>query len=308
MAKEWDKFQADYKKLAPSIKKYAYAEAAAYSVRMRTAHANCSEGETYLSETMVTARKNGVTGSGLNDFIKDKGFKEALGLLDKAANMLTEATRDFEKFCLEAGDVAAEVGKLADAIEKDLKGRKDSSASKKDIEALLAQAADDRKDLLKSSKYYGEKVNGAILNYAKNFQKTVATIMSEAPAAQEKAKDATELPQLFVDRNIKKNFGQAIADGKSIGELCSSAIDKAANAGKDALAAAKPDLTAAAEVLSGLKKLHDDYARATSSFKDALDNSKDKDKIEKMIAAIQTAYEDSDRRFRGTLTTIKKAG
>ncbi len=304
MAKEWDKFETDYKKLAPTIKSHAFAEASAYAKRMGTAHANCSQGEMNLAESMVTARKGGVTGAGLADFVKDKGFKEALGLLDTAASMLTAETRAFEKFCQEAGTTSAEVGKLQTAIEKDLKGRKDSSATKKDIQALLDQTIVDQKDLTKCSKYYGERVNPAILNYAKNFQKTVAGIMKQAPQEQEKAKEATEMPQLFVDRNIKSNFTKAVAGAKRVEEACSSAIDAAGGGIEKAL----PFLKTAKTELEKVKEVNDQYVTAVSKFGKTLDVSKDKDKIEKMIAAIAKAYETAERKFRGAATTIKKAG
>lgn len=304
MAKEWDKFQTDYEKLKPSITKYAFSEASAYSKRMGTAHANCSQGEQYLAESMVSARKNGVTGSGLSDFVKDNGFKEALGLLDKATSMLTEATRAFESFCLEAGTAAEAVGKLHAAIEKDLKGRKDSSATKQDIQALSEQTVLDQKDLLKCSKYYGEKVNPAILNYAKNYQKTVAAIMKQAPEVQEKAKEATELPQLFVDRNIKKNFAHAVGSAQKISALCDSAMHKA----QADLAAATPDLRAALDLLKELKAQNEEYVKAVAKFGDAINDSKDKDKTEKMIEGIAKAYETAERKLRGTMATIKKAG
>ncbi|MEO8243136.1 MAG: hypothetical protein ABI832_12575 [bacterium] len=304
MAKEWGKFQSDYKKISPSIQKYAFDAAAAYSKRMGIAHTACFQGEQNLSESMVTARKNGVTGTGLNDFIKDKDFKQAIGLLDTQVSMLTEATRDFEAFCKAAAKTADDVGKLHDAIAKDLKSRKDKSVSKKDIEALLQTTLDNQADLIKSSKYYEQRVNKGILGYAGNFQKTVARILKEAPAAQEKSKASTELPMLFVDRNIKKNFSAAVTAGKKVAALCDSALEKA----QDDLKAAASDLKAAAAAFKPLKALQEGYDMAMKTQGAALDISKDKAAILKMVAAIEKAHATAERTLRGTATTIKKAG
>ena len=304
MAKEWDKFQSDYKKLLPDIKKHDFEEAQAASKRMGTAHANCSTGEANLAESMVVARKNGVKGTSLADFAKDKDFKEALGLLDKATSMLTEATRAFESFSNKAATVAVDLGKLQTAIEKDLKGRKDKSESKKDIEGLLEKTKEDQKVLKKSADYYAQRVNKAILGYAGNFQKTVAAILKQAPAEQETARDATLIPQLFVDRNLKKNTTHAMVLGKQVHEECDAAVEASQ---KDLKAAAGP-LKKAQVALLALKKVADDYDAAARKFPDAITNSKDKSKIEKMIAAIAKSFDTAAREFKGVATTIKKAG
>jgi hypothetical protein len=303
MAKEWDKFQADYKKLAPKIKKYSTAEAAGYSKRVSLANANCTEGQNYIADCMVTARKNGVTGSGLNDFVKDKGFKDALGVFDKSVSNLQAAMRALSTFSDEAGAVAAEVGKLHAAIAKDLKSRKDNSASKKDIQALMDQTEDDQKDLIKASKTYDAKMNPSLLNYAGSFQKIVAAILKQAPAEQAAKKEAEEVPMLFVDRNIKKNRNVAIMRLKQISEHCDEAF-KLAEASKDAM----PALKKGAAVLKELKDLNDSYNLAVTKYKDDLNNSKDKAKIVKMIADIGKSYAAGERTLRGMMATIKKAG
>ena len=78
-------------------------------------------------------------------------------------------------------------------------------------------------------------------------------------------------------------------------------------AGKD-LKAALPFLKTAQVVLVELKKIADSYADAVQKFKDLLENSKDKGKIEKMIDGINSALETAARAFKGVSTTIKKAG
>jgi len=303
VAKEWDKFQADYKKLTPKIKKYSASEASSYSKRVSLANANCTEGKNYIADCMVTARKNGVTGSSLGDFIKDKGFKEAIGLFDKSVSALQTEMRALNAFSTEAGKVAAEVGKLHAAIAKDLKGRKDSSATKKDIQALMDKTEADQKDLTRASKTYETKMNKELLGYAGNFQKMIAAILKQAPAEQAERKESEEVPMLFVDRNIKKNHTSAISKAKQIREICDTAF-KLAEKNVDA---ATPELKKGAELLKELKALNDSYDLAVRKYKDALDNSKDKSKIVKMIGDIGKAYAVGERTLRGAMVTIRKS-
>lgn len=304
MAKEIENFRKEYKKLEGGIATYAFKEASAYNQRVKNAWANCSQGEFNLADVMVTAREEGVTGTGLADFVKNKKFKEALELLDLATSNLTEDVRAFQNFSLKAGEQSAACGKLVSAIEKDLKSRKDKSESKKDIEELKTKVENDIKDLNKSAKYATEQIVPAALNYAKNFQKTLARILAQAPDAQERGKDGREIPQLFVDRVIKKNFGHAVKLGKDVAEIVSGAIDLAG----DDLKGAMGELKKAAEMVKELKELNETYTKAVDKYQTELDISKDKSNIEKMIKAIGMSYSESERKVRGAATVMKKAG
>lgn len=302
MAKEWDKFQADYKKLKPAIGKHSTTEASAVFTRFKLASANLSQGEENLGDSTVTARKNGVTGDKLTDFMKDKSFSDAKKLLDKVVAEYVEQLQAVDAFCDAAAAVSGDVAVLQKAIEKDLKSRKDKSESKKDIEALLATTVDDIKELNKSVAYK-TKPNPFQRGYAANFAKHLDKIVKEAPEEQERKKNATEMPQLFVDRNIKTNFTKAVALGKAVADACDKAMEAAGND----MAAAVPHLKAAQTALVALKGLNDSYVEAVKKFQADIDNSKDKDKVEKMIAAIAKSFDTAARAFKGASTTIKKA-
>ena len=129
MAKEWEKFQPDYKKLKPAIEKHSASAVSAVYKRLGLADANLSEGESNLAESTVAARKNGVSGTGLPDYMKDKTFAEAKKLLDHAVGQFVEALTELDSFADDADKVASEVGALYQKIEKDLKSRKDKSES-----------------------------------------------------------------------------------------------------------------------------------------------------------------------------------
>src|SRR5690348_6070584 len=136
MAKEWEKFDAEYKKIKAKYSKHTKDEASTTAQRLRLANANCSEGESNLKSSLVAARREGVTGSTFADFMKNARFKEAVALLNKAAGALEGEVKRCDEFSQQAEAAVGELNALKAKIEKDLKGRKDSSESKKDIEAL----------------------------------------------------------------------------------------------------------------------------------------------------------------------------
>lgn len=303
MAKEWEKFQSEFKKLKPSIDKHSAEAASAAYKRVTLASANVSEGESNLAESTVTARKNGVKGTALPDFMKDKTFADAKKLLDISVGQFVEELKTLDTFCDGAQATADKLATLYRAIEKDLKSRKDKSESKKDIEALQATCLKEHGELEKAAGFK-TKPNKFMRAYVGNYMKTIKDILETAPEAQASKKEQTELPQLFVDRNIKLNTTKALAFGKKVKEACDLAMEAAANDLKDAL----PHLKTAQAALVQLKKLSDDYTEAEKKFADALTNSKDQGKIEKMLESIHKALDSAARTFKGVSTTIKKAG
>lgn len=303
MAKEWDKFQSDYKKLAPKITEYSAANASVAKTRINTANTNCGEGERNLSDAMVGARKNGVTGDTLVDFMKDKGFADDYKALKSANNMLAEELQTMEAFSKEAATVVAELVKLDAAITKDLKGRKDKSESKKDIEALQGKIAEDLKSVKDAAGKWAA-VEPLKKNLPGKFPDTVARILKQAPDVQAKRQEAEMLPMLLVDRNLKSNVSKAAALAKKIMDDTSAAIDLAA----DDMAGAAKLIKASSEDLKKLSELNASYQKLLSTNKQDIAISLDKDKIEKAIKDIAKAYTIGETKLRGAATTLKKAG
>lgn len=303
MAKEWDKFQSDYKKLLPQIKKYSVEEASAAKTRVNSANTNCGEGERNLAASMVKARKNGVTGTALPDFIEDKGFAEAYKLMKSAFNMLAEELIAIEAFSKAAAVVQTDVTKLDTAITKDLKGRKDSSASKKEIEGLQEQIATDLKALKEAAGKY-DGVEPMKKNLPGNFPKSVAAVLKQAPEAQETKEETETLPMLLVDRNLKSNVSKALKIAKTIGDEIKEALELAATD----MGGAATKIKAAAGELKTLSELVKQYQKLKTDYKQDIAVSKDKGKIETAIDTIEKAYTVSESRVRGAATTMKKAG
>jgi hypothetical protein len=303
MAKELEKFKADLKKLDADIKAHSAERAAAAWQKLRMAKSNCDTGEDHMKESLVDAREEGVTGDTLADFMKSKSFAEAKKLLDVTVRDLVAELKSFDDFCTNAEKTALKVGTINTAIQKDLKGRKDKSESKKEIQALQESTYEIYQELMKSNAFK-DKPNKATRDYVANYAKTIKSIIETAPEEAQRQKDATMLPQLLVDRNLKRNLGLATSGKKKVDELCDQAIEAAG----DNLSAAAPFLKEAQTELNKVKEIKEDYEKIATQYKDAVEVSKDKSKIEKAIKMIAASHEEGERKLRGTVTVIKKAG
>ena len=304
MAKELEKFKAAHKKAEPYAKKYSKAEGSKIKQRVTTASANCSSGEDYLVDCMVEAReKGGVTGNTFKDFMADKGFQEGLKLLDKAAGMLEDEVKALKAHCDKAAEGFNLMARLNNDIDKDLKKRKDSSESKKEIEKLFQTVNKQALDLQQSMKLY-DAITPHARDYTKNFQKTVDKLLKQAPAAQKKYSEDANLPHQLTDKLIQSRTKLCIAGGKKVKELC----DKAITAAETDLKKAQPHLKSAAAELRKIDEIVKTYTDVKKKYQANIDNSKDKNAIEKMIKSMQDSFATAERTLRGTSTTIKKAG
>jgi len=157
MSKELTKFQATYKKLAPKVKVYTKKNAQDLSRQVKSAFQSANfHGEEMIAEAMANARDNGVTGDKYADFIKDKGFQDAIKVFDKAVGLMDTPQKELKKFCAQAAQTADELAVLHTQIEKDLKKRKDKSDTKKDIEKLRDQINADWQAVTAASKEHSE--------------------------------------------------------------------------------------------------------------------------------------------------------
>jgi len=305
VAKEWAKFDAEYKKIKTTYAKHTKDEAGTTSQRMRLASANCSEGEANLKSSTVAARREGVTGSTSADFMKNAKFKEAVLLLTKAAGTLDDEVKRVDTFSKDAETAVGELNSLKTKIEKDLKGRRDSSESKKDIEALQDQIEKDLKDFGGYAKLAKEKVLPYYRSYTANLQKTINKILAEAPEAQAREVEGNEAPQKFTDRVLNKYLQQCVIGLRNVQAACEKAIELAAE-GKNADAAGQ--LKQAAATRKEINEIATEYAKLAKDHSDAVNNSKDKSKIVDAIAKMAKADEAAERAVRGVTTTLRKAG
>lgn len=302
MAKEWGKFQAEYKKLLPKIKKHPLGEATKMHSRIKKSLATAWEGEDYFRESMAKARENGVTSEKLADFMKDKDYKDGLTAWNKSVNIHHGEVKIMVEYCDEAKALHQQMALLLANIDKDLNKRKGSSGSKKDIESLQKTLTKETPEMKKTSEAIG-KLNAAQKMYAANFKRTLDKIMKEDASKQAQSKDKTELPQLLVDRMLKKNSNAVSKLFKSINSLCDSAISKAAVNMKEA----EPDLKTAAGHIKTLRKINDSYQKVKKKFPDMIKSSKDSKKILVTIKKFDEYCTSAERKLRGTSVTIRKA-
>ncbi|OED47803.1 hypothetical protein [Leisingera sp. S232] len=302
MAKELEKFKAEHKKLVAGTKKFTTEEGEKIKKRIAISLGNAWEGEDYFRESLAKARNDGVKSEKMADFQKNKHFKDGLTTWNAAVDILQGDVDGMKGFCADAKAHMAKQQNLLKDIEKDLKKRSKSSASKKDIEALQGNLEKEIAAVKKASEYEG-KLNAAQKLYAANFQKKVNAILKEKPDSHDNKKDATELPQLLVDRNLKKYTNQVGALVKAINTHCVTAMEKA---GED-LKAAAPELKAAAAKYKDLKKINDQYQKAKKKFPGAINDSKDKKKLLATLKKFDDLTTAAERKVRGTTVTIKKA-
>lgn len=305
LAKEWDKFQADYKKLKTTYKDVTKDEQSAAAQRFRLANANTSEGEANLRSAITKARRDGVTGNDFAAFVKNKDFKEAVQLLNVAAKELDEQIAGLDKLAATAGEAADKFATLHAAIEKDLKGRKDSSESKKDIIKLKETIEGDFQELKAIETNAPKPVLPIWRNYGSNFQKTVEKILKEDPDAAASQTDGNELPTKLVDRVLNSNLQKCRGAAKDIKALCDAAFDLAGNGDK---AGALTNIKQAAERRKEVTPIVADYQKIARQYPQDIEISKDKKKIEAAIAEMVELDATTERTIRGLATTLQKAG
>jgi hypothetical protein len=305
MSKEFAKFDAEYKKISAQYKALMGTLGADASKRLQLANANVTEGKANLRDSLVTARKNGVTGSSFADFAKDKSFQEGMQLLNRAVNDLEARIKDIDDIGAKATTAVAAIDTLARNIDKDLASRKDTSESKKEIEKLQQTLVNDRKALAPLAKLGTDKVKPYQRNYSKDLQQTVAAIVKEAPQAQAQAKRDTEAPQKLQDRVLNTSMNKCIGLNKEVGNLCESAMKKAGAGDKSGMQA---DLKKALEQRKALTAIVTEYQSVIKDYKAVVDDSKDKSKILAAVAKMAELDAAAERAVRGTMTTIKKAG
>lgn len=305
MAKEWDKFSADYKKLKSQSAGLTKQAGAAEVKRMQVANSNVSEGEGNLKTSLTKARKGGVTGDSVGDFMKNKDFQEAMKLLNKAVDMLEEGVKAVNDFADKADAAADALAGLHADIGKDLKKRKDSSESKKDIQALEATTEADAKEFRSLARNTRERVVPAYRDYGKKFQATVAKIVKEAPDVVAKEVEGKEIPQKLVDRVLNTAFTKCAAGAKDVKTMCDTAMTKATRGDN---AGALAELKKAVLRRKDITVIAEDYAKIVKDFKDVVQGTKDAKKILDTVAKMAQFDTVSERAIRGLSTTIKKAG
>ena len=254
MPKGLDKVEGDFKKLLPKLKPLTKAEAVKQLKAVATTLDKCWTLEDALREALTAAREGGNSGKSVSDLDKDRGFKTARVLWEKAV-----AAQKAELARLVQMIVAAKAGqkdleKLAGLAEKEAKAAAKGSAEKKSAEALLSQMEASGKELTSVTGCEG-KLKPAEKFYALQYKKILDKLIQDAGKG---ATAEADLPKLLEEAQLKRNGAKV---KKLYGEILGAHKKGVALAEKDAKGA-EGQLKGAAAKLKDLKKLVEDYQKA----------------------------------------------
>ena len=121
MAEKWLNHEGSYKACESTLKKYSAKEVGAQVDLFLKHYKTCQELEEKLGFMVVKARTNGVSGDGLADFKKDKGFYDAYKALDKEVDGLWKAQVQARMMSNEAKQGVSDLKILTERIDEDLK-------------------------------------------------------------------------------------------------------------------------------------------------------------------------------------------
>ena len=327
MAEKWLNHEGSYKASESTIKKYSAKEVRAQVDLFLKHYKTCQEQEETLGHMVVKARTNGVTGDGLADFKKDKGFYDAYKALDKEVDALWKAQVQARMMSNEAKQGVSDLKILTERIEDDLKKhakeladakddlKKDQDKAKAgkgtvtpsmvklvetlekdfkkrdgDLAKMLKQIAEDSKDLAEAGGIWRKEVDQKMDGYTAKFQKMIDKVLDLAP--KDTSNDAG-LPTALQARVLNVAVKKAADQAKTIGKHLKAAVEKAE---KDKALAA-PDLKAAQVGLNQLKKAHQVLAGHRKKHAAAIKRANDSKELYRQFKL-------ADEAFGGTETAL----
>ena len=300
MSKQLDKFKAKFSKFQKKNKDLNQKNARMHVKNVGKHYQGAKfNAEGYFIEALVKVRKRGVKAEKLNVVMKEPEVKDAMKVFNTTVNRMATELANHDAFVKRCTTAGMELRKFKNDIDKDLRKRKDSSASKKDIDKLSQEVDKTMDNLSKSAGITVPKVQRA---YPDNFQKTLTKLVAMAPDAAEAKSDSVLLPQMLVDRNMKKAKGTAMRLHKEMKALCDEAEAKVKSDMKAAITAIK----ATSKPLKQMKSLSDDYTKAIKVAKGDLEKSKDKKVILKDVDQINKLFKSSATQVKKSLAIVKK--
>ena len=300
MSKEWDKFQAEFKKLQPGIKKLPVSGATKIHAQLKKTLTKAWDQEDKFRDALGKAQKDGVKSEKLADFMKDKGFKDAHTTWKKAVETHHGEVDQLKAYCSQAAETHGKLTTLQTDIEKYQKKNKGVAPPSKEIEKLPTTLKKQIAELKKTKDAIG-KLTAPEKLYAVNFKRTVDNILKKSGKSG-KVSDA-DLPKLLEDKALKKNVKEASNLVRSITELCDSAVENAPASRKDATT----DLKKAKLQIKQLKKLSTNYQNVKKKHPDKIKASKDAKKVLASIKNFASQLTDSEKKLKDSEAAVKKA-
>ena len=278
MAVKWANHEGEYAKLSGAIRDYSAKACAAQAEVFLTHHKACTAFEAKLAPALAAARANGVDGSSLADFRKDKGFHDAYKALDREVDALWKEQVKLRQMCNEAKQTVNDLKILIEHIEEERKAhgnelsdaqddlKKDQAKAKsgkgvlspatiklvdgleKDFKKLdpglaklLKDMDSDIKDLTEAGNQYRKHVDAKMESYAAKFVKMIEKVLDLAPKAKAVVV-APDLPDVLTERKLKAGLGKTVVQADAIKRVCAQVLD-----------AVKTDRDAALHVLKAVK-------------------------------------------------------
>lgn len=254
MPKGLDKIEGDFKKLQPKLKPLTKEAALKQLKVIATTLDKCWDQEDALQEALTAAREAGNAGKSASELDKDRGFKTARVLWEKAVAAQKAELTKLVQMIVAAKALLKDLDKLTALATKEGKSAAKGSADQKAAEGLVSRLEAVAKELASVVKSEG-KLKPVEKFYALQYKKILDKMIVEAGKG---ATAEADLPKLLEEAQLKRSAAKI---KKFLGEILAAHKRGVALAEKDARAA-ESQLKAASIKLKGLKKLVDDYQKA----------------------------------------------
>lgn len=294
-AKDLAKAQGDHKKLQPLVKKFNPAYANKLKKQVKDTLAIAWKTEDSCTEALEAAKDNGVTGKKVNDFLKDKAFKDALTAWKKAFEKHQGVSTELTAYCDAAQDLFKKIAAVQLSVKDHLKKPTDP-AEKKFKEAMTTELA----DVKKVTAVLGT-MTAPELFYSSNFSRSVERLLKGADGGGKASSvDATKLLE---PKERVKNAKTAASLMNEIANQCDTAVEKAGDDPKGAVA----ELKKTTKPLKDLERLNKLYQTAKQKSADEIKVAKDKSKIVKAINVIKKAFDTAVHKRADAVKAVKKS-
>jgi len=302
--KEWDKHIADFKKLSRANDSNDSKTMKRLVGNFLIFGKNAETLEDMLVKTLPKARDNGVTGDGLADFKKDKGFYDVYKMLQKNADMMYAAQQDLKVATNQARQTSDQIKALEAYIDKDVKARKvkPSPADLKELDKLRKEMATARKDLDIAGDMMTKSVDRKLATYVEKLGKNLDKLLDLAPKVEGDGDSKEKLPSEIQDKTLSVAVKKVQLLAKTISKHCETAFTKSLEDRK----LAAPEMKAGGIALSNLKKLYLQHNGYLKKHAKVIKASEDQAKMKKAFETIEKAFKDSERLWKSTSADIVK--
>ncbi len=312
MADAFKKLQAEYDKFLPDLKTFSEKECEAKLKTFLDLYKKTVDEEEKVAATLKGARENGVAGDKVEDFKKDKGFKDAYKIYDKLLDELDK----IQKTCIQMRNEAAMIGKnmalLDKQIDKDFKGSKELK-----VELLRKVLQKGMKDMQAASQLYDKKVDKTTDMYVTKWEKQVARILALAPPAPKPI--GASLPDDLSDDKLVKIEKEMQVAAKKIDAFCKKALalSKTKPFGEKAYLMAGKELKNTEPLLEVMKKTVDNYKKLLAANAKSIKEKEVQDKdnkvketfpsIDRFVTKIETHFKNLTKFVNDTTEKVDLA-